>query len=374
MKLSFALASITLIISACTPQSAETDDSLPILGRKYYDEAIQDTVYHTVSNFTFVNQDSAIVTPETFEDKIYVTDFFFTSCPTICPVMKKQMLRVYEAFEDNNEVAILSHTIDPEYDTVGLLHDYAERLGVASPSWQFVTGNKDSIYHIALKSYMVTADEDEQAAGGFIHSGAFILVDKDRRIRGMYDGTIPEQVDVMMNDMRRLLKKNIKSRPPRAKQMPVLTNLSPYAGIFCSTMIGNMCAIRRRKLPRWFALIGLGFASSFLSCGSRYENEATQDLDRAEKVRYEQYMVQGEQLYRTHCSNCHQAEGTGLGRLIPPLAQSDYMLADIDRTLCLIKNGLQGEITVNGEAYQQPMPANEALRDLEIAQDSYVYL
>lgn len=205
MKLSLALASIALITSACSLQSAETGDTLPILGRKYYDEAVQDTVYHTVSHFSFLNQDSALVTPETFDDKIYVTDFFFTSCPTICPVMKKQMLRVYDQFKDNDEVAILSHTIDPEYDTVGLLHDYAERLGVASPSWQFVTGEKDSIYHIALKSYMVTADEDEQAPGGFIHSGAFILVDKDRRIRGMYDGTVPEQVDVMMNDMRRLL-------------------------------------------------------------------------------------------------------------------------------------------------------------------------
>ena len=205
MKISLLLITSIVIIGACS-QTTDTDDTLPILGRKYYDEAIQDTVYHTVSNFSFVNQDSTTVTPETFDDKIYVTDFFFTSCPTICPVMKKQMLRVYEAFKDNDEVAILSHTIDPEYDTVGLLHDYAERLGVSSPSWQFVTGEKDSIYNIALKSYMVTAAEEEQAPGGFIHSGAFILVDKDKRIRGMYDGTVPEQVDVMINDMRRLLK------------------------------------------------------------------------------------------------------------------------------------------------------------------------
>ena len=196
----------TALAIACSPNADQGDDTLPVLGRRYYDEAVQDTVYHTVRHFSFVNQDSVTVTPATFDDKIYVTDFFFTSCPTICPVMKKQMLRVYDQFKDNNEVAILSHTIDPEYDTVGLLHDYAERLGVKSSTWQFVTGEKDSIYNVALKSYMVTADEDEQAPGGFIHSGAFILVDKDKRIRGMYDGTIPEQVDVMMNDMRRLLK------------------------------------------------------------------------------------------------------------------------------------------------------------------------
>ncbi|MGB3852688.1 MAG: SCO family protein [Tunicatimonas sp.] len=191
---------------ACSSPSTETTNELPILGRKYYDETIQDTVYHTVGNFSFVNQDSALVTPETLEGKIYVADFFFTSCPTICPVMKKEMLRVYDAFKDNPEVVIVSHTIDPEYDTVALLHDYAERLGVASPAWQFVTGEKDSIFNIALKSYMVTAAEEEQAPGGRIHSGAFILVDRHRRIRGMYDGTVTEKVDVLINDIHRLLR------------------------------------------------------------------------------------------------------------------------------------------------------------------------
>ena len=121
----------------------------------------------------------------------------------------------------------------------------------------------------------------------------------------------------------------------------------------------------------WCFLIAALFLAG---CQSRYENEATQNLPHAKKVRYEQYMVQGEQLYRTHCSNCHQEDGTGLERLIPPLAQSDYLLADVDRTLCLIKNGLRGEIIVNGQSYQQPMPANEALRDIEIAQiATYIY-
>lgn len=115
-------------------------------------------------------------------------------------------------------------------------------------------------------------------------------------------------------------------------------------------------------------------ASLFACQGNRYENEATQDLSHREKVRYEQYMVQGEQLYRTYCSNCHQEDGVGLGQLIPPLAQSDYMLADVDRTLCIIKYGLQGKIIVNGQSYQQAMPANEALRDIEIAQiATYIY-
>jgi protein SCO1/2 len=198
-------------LTDCSSNGTSADHQLPILGRVDYvekrvdDKIVIDTVYHQVADFQFVDQDSTLITPETFENKIYVTDFFFTSCPTICPVMKKQMLRIYEAFEDNNEVALLSHTIDPEYDTVALLHEYAQRLGVKSDKWHFVTGEKDAIYEVAQKSYMVTADEDSNAPGGFIHSGAFILVDKDRRIRGIYDGTKPEEVDQLMQDMRRLL-------------------------------------------------------------------------------------------------------------------------------------------------------------------------
>ena len=133
--------------------------------------------------------------------------------------------------------------------------------------------------------------------------------------------------------------------------------------------------LRRESRSYLSPFVGLLAIVFFFGCqGGRYENEATQDLSRAEKIHYEQYMVQGQQLYRTHCSNCHQEEGTGLGKLIPPLAQSDYLLADVDRTLCLIKYGLQGEIIVNDQSYQQPMPANEALRDIEIAQiATYIY-
>ena len=128
------------------------------------------------------------------------------------------------------------------------------------------------------------------------------------------------------------------------------------------------------KQKRIFNVLVVSAFALLTYCQSRYENEATQDLSQAERVRYQQYMVQGQILYRAHCSNCHQEEGTGLRRLIPPLAQSDYLLADIDRTLCLIKNGLQGPIVVNDTLYNQMMPANEALRDIEIAQiATYIY-
>jgi protein SCO1/2 len=175
---------------------------LPIFGER---EVVgTDTVYHTISDFKFVDQDSATVTNETFRDKIYVADFFFTSCRTICPVMKTQMLRVYDSIQNDPEVLLLSHSIDPEYDTVGLLHDYAERLGVKSFKWHFVTGNKDDIYKIAQTSYFATALEDKSEQDGFIHSGAFLLIDKHKRIRGKYDGTKEEDVNRLMGDILKL--------------------------------------------------------------------------------------------------------------------------------------------------------------------------
>lgn len=205
----YCLLLISLLTISCGGNSES--DKLPVLGRKKFVERFEggnifyDTLDHKIADFSILNQDSTIVTNDYYKNKIYIADFFFTSCPTICPAMKKQMLRVYEEFEDNNKVAILSHTIDPEYDNVTVLKDYAERLGVSSDKWNFVTGDMDQIYDLGEKSYMVTAGEDEEAAGGYIHSGAFLLVDMDRRIRGIYDGTIPEDVDVLMNDIERLL-------------------------------------------------------------------------------------------------------------------------------------------------------------------------
>lgn len=184
---------------------------LPFLGRKEVrpvnndGTVTYDTLFHTIADFSFTDQDSVRVTNETFDGHIYVADFFFTTCPTICPIMKTQMLRVYEAFEDNDDVLFLSHTIDPEYDTVALLHDFAERLGVSSKKWHFVTGPRENIYDIGQNSYMVTAMEDENEPGGYIHSGAFILVDKERHIRGLYDGTDENEVNRLMRDISRLL-------------------------------------------------------------------------------------------------------------------------------------------------------------------------
>ena len=188
-----------LVVGSCIEQK---DEKLPIFGEKEITKT--DTTYHTIGNFRLVNQDSAIITDESLEGKIYVADFFFTSCRTICPIMKTQMRRVYEVVEDDSEVLIVSHTIDPEYDTVALLKDYSERLGVNSDKWHFLTGNKDSIYYLAQTSYFVTAMEDGTEPDGFIHSGAFLLIDKKGRIRGKYDGTKEEEVNQLLKDIETL--------------------------------------------------------------------------------------------------------------------------------------------------------------------------
>lgn len=193
----FCIATISII--SCDNSSRK----LPIMGER--DFVNGDSVYHTIPDFSFVNQDSSIITNKTYEGKIYVADFFFTTCPTICPVMKKQMLRVYEKYKENPKVGILSHTIDPRHDSVKVLKEYATQLGISGKMWNFVTGEKAKIYEIGEKSYYVTAGEDSTAAGGIIHSGAFILVDTKRRVRGIYDGTKETDVTKLIKDMEVLL-------------------------------------------------------------------------------------------------------------------------------------------------------------------------
>jgi protein SCO1/2 len=208
MRILLVLFLAWIIAASCSSKS----EKLPILGRKeiknvtFEGKIKADTIYHKIPDFSFTNQNGEVITQDTFRDKIYIADFFFTTCPTICPIMKTQMLRVYEKFKDNPEVMILSHTIDPKHDSVAVLHEFADRLGVTGDMWQFVTGDQDEIYEIGQNSYMVTAREDPNEPGGYLHSGAFLLVDKERRIRGIYDGTLEEKVDILMKDIDKLLK------------------------------------------------------------------------------------------------------------------------------------------------------------------------
>lgn len=195
------------IVLGCSQSPKE----LPYLGNKETAEKmidgkmVVDTIYHKIPDFEFINQDSVKITQEFVAGKIYIADFFFTTCPTICPKMKTQMLRIYEKYKDNPNVILLSHSIDPRHDTPAVLKEFRSNLGIKGNSWQMVTGDKAKIFEIGQKSYMVSAADDPTQPGGVVHSGAFILVDKDRHIRGIYDGTVPAKVDNLMEDMEILL-------------------------------------------------------------------------------------------------------------------------------------------------------------------------
>ncbi|MFZ4797682.1 MAG: SCO family protein [Bacteroidia bacterium] len=184
---------------------------LPILGERAVDikmvdgKEVVDTIYQTVPNFSLTNQDGLEVNQNTTNGKIYVADFFFVTCPTICPRMKKNLLTVYEAYKGNPNILLLSHTIDPEHDSVAVLKDFAERLGADSKQWHFLTGNRDSIYELATHGYYATALPDSTEPGGYVHSGGLILIDKNRRVRGIYDGTSEKDTKTLIDDMELLL-------------------------------------------------------------------------------------------------------------------------------------------------------------------------
>lgn len=209
MRLILSLLAGIMILQACNPGEKR---KLPILGerepvaRQVNGETVVDTIYQTISPFSYLNQDSVRISDHDFEGKIYVADFFFTSCNTICPIMHRNMLKVYEKFKKNQEVKILSHSIDAKYDVPSRLKKYADKLGIEGNRWEFVHGSGDSIYNVSAKNYLVAAYEDKSDAQGFVHQGWFILVDKAKRLRGAYDGTKADQVELLMEDMQILLK------------------------------------------------------------------------------------------------------------------------------------------------------------------------
>ena len=197
------------LFTGCSNQS---NDKLPILGNREPVERIidgktvVDTIYQTIEPFSYLNQDSVIITDKDFDNKIYIADFFFTSCNTICPTMHRNMLEVYTKYKDNPHVKILSHSIDIKYDLPSRLKTYASKLGVESSKWAFVHGSRDSIFNIAAKNYLVAAYEDNADPQGLVHQGWFVLVDTKKQLRGAYDGTKEDQVKQMMLDMEKLLK------------------------------------------------------------------------------------------------------------------------------------------------------------------------
>ncbi len=156
--------------------------------------------YHTVADFKLTNQNGETITEKDYEDKIYVADFFFTTCKTICPIMTDHMVQLQKELEKDLEVLLLSHTVTPEIDSVAQLKRYALEKGVNDAKWNLVTGDKEQIYELARKSYLAAKDVPFQPYD-LIHTENFVLVDKKRRIRGFYDGTNPEDIDRLLDDI-----------------------------------------------------------------------------------------------------------------------------------------------------------------------------
>lgn len=181
--------------------------NLPIFGEKSYESknGKTDTIYHLIQDFSFVNQDGQTVTQKELDGSVYITDFFFTTCHTICPVMSTQMEKVAGKFKGNKEVKFISHTVDPEIDTVEQLKRYALQHNADANQWMFVTGDKKALYDIARKSYLLDAQQGDGGPDDFIHTQNFALIDKDKRIRGYYDGTDSSEMNKLVKDIEILL-------------------------------------------------------------------------------------------------------------------------------------------------------------------------
>lgn len=157
--------------------------------------------FHTVSDFSLINQNGDVITQEDYKDKIYVTDFFFTSCQTICPIMTDNMAKIQEEFIDNDDIMFLSLSVTPEIDGVSALKHYAKQKGVIDAKWNVTTGNKKHIYELARKSYFAVVEQGDGGLQDFIHTPSFILIDKDKQIRGIYDGTSEDEIKRIIEDI-----------------------------------------------------------------------------------------------------------------------------------------------------------------------------
>lgn len=200
----------SLVLVSCTEN--EKQRVLPIYGERELDQKIvngevtMDTAYHMVPDFRYLNQDSVWVDQSKVKGRVYVADFFFTTCPTICPKMTSQLKRLQVLTKDIPEIHFLSFSIDPEKDQPEVLRRYIEEYGVSQDNWDFLTGDEEATHELGVKGFLVHADSDEDAPGGFAHSPSLVLVDREGLIRGIYDGTSTEDVDRLNKDIRRLLR------------------------------------------------------------------------------------------------------------------------------------------------------------------------
>ncbi len=163
--------------------------------------------YHTIADFELINQNGDTITQKDYEGKIYVADFFFTTCPSICPIMTKNMGAIQGNILDDDDILLLSHSVTPKIDSVPQLKKYALEKGVIDTKWNLVTGDKKKIYELARKSYFAVLNDGDGGEFDMIHTENFILIDKEGRIRGTYDGTSSEEVAKLLGDIE-ILKKS----------------------------------------------------------------------------------------------------------------------------------------------------------------------
>lgn len=199
LQLNSLFLGLTLMTAACKPGDAA---KLPVLGNPVTENGV--TREHTIRPFQYLNQDSVNINNDSLSSGVYIADFFFTSCPSICPRVMKQMLRLHDEFKDVKGVRLVSFTLDPKRDTVGKLAVYAENIGVKSNKWLFLTGDKDFTLDLA-DDFFVAALEDPSAPGGFDHSGKIILVDRKGRVRSFCEGTDPTTIPDFIKDVYTLL-------------------------------------------------------------------------------------------------------------------------------------------------------------------------
>ena len=199
-----------IVIASCTEQKKVR--VLPIVGNYdvEYDtidgKEVADTIYPKIPNFTYLNQDSIQITSSAMKGKVWIADFFFTSCPSICPKMTSQMKRLSILTKDlEKHIQFISFSINPSYDGPSKLRAYRKHYGITAKNWQFLTGNEEATHALGVDYFQVFANKDIESAGGYAHSPAFVLVDKEGYVRGVYIGTDTKQVDLLHKDVRKLL-------------------------------------------------------------------------------------------------------------------------------------------------------------------------
>ncbi len=223
------IGSMAVLFAGCSDH-AKNAGRLPFFGprqgtytHRVKGELKTDTVYHIIPNFRVQDQDGDSVSQDNFAGKIYVADFFFTSCPSICPITEANLLEVQKSFENIADFKMISFSIDPRHDSVRVLKNYASHLRANTKQWYFVRGDEDEIDDLAQKGFMATAQKDSATPGGYLHSGAFMLIDKDKRVRGVYNGTDSAEVKRLIHDIPILFKEygqDINSKPIALKNDP----------------------------------------------------------------------------------------------------------------------------------------------------------